>query len=370
MRSDLAIPRALHPAAWWGWALGLAVAVSQTTNPLLLLLGLGVAAVVVASRRGQWPWARAFGLYLRLGAFIMVVRVILHILVGVKIGDLVILPLPRITLPSWAAGIELGGSVRLDGLVAALGEALRLATMIACIGAANALANPKRLLKAMPGALREIGTAVVVAITVAPQLAQSVQRVQRARTLRGDGRRGIRALPAIALPVLEDTLERSLRLASAMDSRGHGRASEGRGHRLASWTNLAALLAVAVGLYGVLDASTPSWFGFPVLMLGLVLAVVGLWLGSRGERRTSYRPDPWRGPEWLTVAAGFAAGLAMVIEARWHPDSLAQPLLPLGIPALPLLPVVGLLIALLPAALTPPHPRPASRLGRRGTVNA
>ena len=61
------LPRAVHPAAWWGWAVGMAVAVSTTNNPLLLLLALAVVALVVANRRGTSPWARAFRLYLWLG---------------------------------------------------------------------------------------------------------------------------------------------------------------------------------------------------------------------------------------------------------------------------------------------------------------
>ena len=203
------LPRAVHPAAWWGWALGMAVAVSMTTNPLLLLLALAVVALVVANRRGSSPWARAFRLYLYLGLAIIVIRIVLHVLVGLKFGEIVLFSLPEVTLPSWAAGIQLGGTVYLEGLLAAALQGLRLAVMIACIGAANALANPKRLLRAMPAALHEIGSAVVVSVSVAPQLAESVQRVRRARQLRGDTRRGIRSVPAIALPVLEDTLERS-----------------------------------------------------------------------------------------------------------------------------------------------------------------
>jgi len=37
------LPRALHPGAWWLWALGLAAAASRTTNPLLLALVVAVA---------------------------------------------------------------------------------------------------------------------------------------------------------------------------------------------------------------------------------------------------------------------------------------------------------------------------------------
>ena len=362
------LPRAVHPAAWWGWAIGMAVAVSTTTNPVLLLLALCVVALVVAARRGTSPWARAFRLYLWLGLAIVVVRVVLHVLVGLKFGEIVVLRLPEVTLPSWAAGIQVGGTVYLEGLLAAALAGLRLAVMIACIGAANALANPKRLLRALPGALHEIGSAVVVSVSVAPQLAESVQRVLRARQLRGDTTRGLRAVPTVALPVLEDTLERSLLLAAAMDSRGYGRTEHvPRGHRLVTGAvTLGGLLASAVGIYGVLDATTPAMMGTPTLLAGLALSGLGLWLGGRHVPRTTYRPDPWRGAEWLTVGCGVFAAATLVTVSRMTPELLVMPLTPLAVPPLPLAPVVGLLVGALPAYLTPAPPRPAARLAHRG----
>jgi energy-coupling factor transport system permease protein len=64
LRDSHRVPRALHPVAWWLWALCLATAVSATTNPLLLLLVLCVLGVVVSNRRTEAPWARAFKYYL------------------------------------------------------------------------------------------------------------------------------------------------------------------------------------------------------------------------------------------------------------------------------------------------------------------
>ncbi|MGG5261109.1 CbiQ family ECF transporter T component [Phycicoccus avicenniae] len=364
------LPRAVHPAAWWGWAVGLAVAASTTTNPLVLLLALAVAALVVAARRGSSPWARAFRLYLWLGLAIIVVRLVLHVLVGLKFGTVRVLPLPEATLPSWAAGIQLGGDVYLEGLLSAATLGLRLAVIIACIGAANALANPKRLLRSMPSALHEIGAAVVVSVSVAPQLAESVQRVRRARRLRGDTGRGLRAVRRIALPVLEDTLERSLLLAAAMDSRGYGRsgAAPARERRVTGAVTFVGLLASAVGLYGVLDASTPAVLGTPTLLVGLGLSALGLWLGGRHVVTSTYRPDPWRGAEWLTLGCGVVAAVALTVVSRTTPDALVLPLEPLAVPALPLLAVAGLLVAALPAFLTPEPPKPAPRVASRGAV--
>lgn len=349
------LPRGLHPGAWWLWAIGLAAAASRTTNPLLLALLLAVVSVVVVARRSDSPWARMYRLYLLLGVVIIVLRVLLHVAVGFKYGDHVLVRLPEVPLPNWAAGIQVGGTVYLEGLLGALFQGLRLATLIACIGAANALANPKRLLRALPGALHEIGVAVVVSLTVAPQLADSVHRVRRARRLRGDTVRGVRAVGRIAMPVLQDALDRSILLAAAMDSRGYGRRVQAsrRTRRTTGALVLTGLMATCVGTFGLLDAQSAAVLGVPVLLTGLLLAAAGLWVGGQGVRRSTYRPDPWRAPEWATAACGLAAVAAMLVVGHTDPSALTAPLQPLAIPSLPLVATAGILAAGLAAIVSP-----------------
>lgn len=349
------LPRGLHPGAWWLWAIFLAVAASRTTNPLLLALLLAVTSLVVVARRSDAPWARAYRLYLLLGAVIIVLRVVLHVAVGFKYGEHVILRLPELPLPSWAAGIQVGGTVYLEGLLGAIFEGLRLATLIACIGAANALANPKRLLRALPGALHEIGVAFVVSLTVAPQLAESVRRVRRARRLRGDTARGLRAIGRVALPVLQDALDRSILLAAAMDSRGYGRTVHAtpRTRRTSGTLVLTGLMATCVGIFGLLDAQSATALGVPALLVGLLLAIAGTWVGGHQARRSTYRPDPWRAPEWATAACGLAAVAGMLLVGHTDPNALTAPLQPLGVPALPLMATAGILVAGLAAVVSP-----------------
>ena len=356
------LPRGLHPGAWWLWAISLAVAASRTTNPLLLAIILAVTSVVVVARRSDAPWARAYRLYLVLGAVIIVLRVLLHVAVGFKYGDHVLIRLPEMPLPGWAAGIQVGGTVYLEGLLGAIFEGLRLATLIACIGAANALANPKRLLRALPGALHEIGVAFVVSLTVAPQLADSVHRVRRARRLRGDTVRGIRAAGRIALPVLQDALDRSILLAAAMDSRGYGRSvhPSPRTRRMSGALVLTGLMATCIGTFGLLDAQSATVLGFPALVIGLMLAAAGTWLGGQQVRRSIYRPDPWRAPEWATAACGLAAVAAMLLVGHTDPNALTAPLQPLAVPALPLVATAGILVAGL-AAIVSPVPQNTAR---------
>jgi len=349
------LPRGLHPGAWWLWAIFLAVSASRTTNPLLLALLLAVTSLVVVVRRSDAPWARAYRLYLVLGAVIIVLRVILHVAVGFKYGDHVLFRLPEVPLPGWAAGIQVGGTVYLEGLLGAIFEGLRLATLIACIGAANALANPKRLLRALPGALHEIGVAFVVSLTVAPQLADSVRRVRRARRLRGDTARGLRAIGRVALPVLQDALDRSILLAAAMDSRGYGRSvhASRRTRRTSGTLVLTGLMATCIGIFSLLDAQSATALGVPTLLVGLVLASAGTWVGGHQVRRSTYRPDPWRAPEWATAACGLAAAAGMLLVGFTDPNALTAPLQPLAVPALPLLATAGILVAGLAAVVSP-----------------
>ncbi|GAA3065898.1 hypothetical protein GCM10020000_57270 [Streptomyces olivoverticillatus] len=141
-----------------------------------------------------------------------------------------------------------------EGLVFALYDGLKLASLLVCVGAANALANPARLLKSLPGALYEAGVAVVVAMTFAPNLVEDVQRLRAARRLRGRPDRGLRALLQVGLPVLEGALERSVALAAAMDARGYGRTADvprAVRHTTSALT-LGGLLGVCAGTYGLL----------------------------------------------------------------------------------------------------------------------
>ncbi|HWD02203.1 MAG TPA: CbiQ family ECF transporter T component [Amycolatopsis sp.] len=348
--------RALHPGAWWVWALALAVAASRTTNPLLLALVIAVAGFVVVNRRGDAPWALAFRVYVWVAVVIVASRVLFRILVGGEDGGHVLFTLPTIPLPAAAAGIELLGPTSAEELLGGFYDGLRLAAIVLCVGAANALANPKRLLKAVPGALAEVSTAVTVALSVAPQLVESVHRVRRARRLRAARGRGLRG---VFVPVLADAMDRSLALAAAMDSRGYGR----RGHlapkvrALIAVCVLSGFAGVAVGIFGVLDGSA-GWLGVPMLVAGLVVAGVGFVLGGRRIRRTAYRPDPWRLPETLVVLCGVLACVAVLVVP---PASLDTPANPPTWPTLPPLPVVAVLIALLPAWLAP-RPAPVAEV--------
>ena len=351
--------RWLHPGAWWVWALGLATAASRTLNPLLLILIISVAAIVVHARKPDAPWARSFMFFVKLGIAIIVIRVLVQVLFGAAIGMTTLFTLPSVSLPEWMAGVHLGGPVTLESVLMAFYDGLRLATIIICIGAANSLASPSRLLKSVPAALYEIGVSVVVALTFTPKLVADVSRVQSARHLRGRVTRGPRAIAGAAMPVLEGALESSITLAAAMDSRGYGRRSamNVRQKRAASALLMVGLIAACIGTYGLVAAASPMLLSAPMLILGVAVSVYAIMSSAQSAVRTQYRPDPWWAPEWCSTFAGIIVAASFVIESSIAPFVMETQVDPAMWPTLPLVPVIGLIVALTPAITSPPIPR-------------
>jgi energy-coupling factor transport system permease protein len=348
----------LHPGAWWLWALGLGTAATRTTNPLLLALLLTVTGYVVATHRTASPAspsARSYAVFLRLGLAVLLLRLVFAVALGSPIpGTHTLFTLPEVPLPHWAQGIRLGGRVTAEGVLFALYDGLKPATLLVCVGAANALADPGRLLKSLPGALYEAGVAVVVALTFAPHLIADARRLRAARRLRGRPDRGLRGLFQVALPVLEGALERSVALAAAMDARGYGRTADVPApvRRTTAALTLGGLLGVCAGTYGLLTAEGGT-YGLPVLLVGAAAALAGLRLGGRRSARTRYRPDTW-GPRALLVAgSGAGVAVALTLAASTDPAALHPGVVPLVAPTLPLWPAAAVLLGLLPALVAP-----------------
>jgi len=357
-RRGRVLPRGLHPVAWWIWALGLAATVSRTTNPVLLLLVLAVLAFVVTQRRSAAPWARAFKYYLVIAFVVIAIRIGFRSIFG---GDIdprtmhVLLTLPHIPLPHWVSGVQLGGPITLEGTLGALYDGLQLGILLCCIGAANSLANPKRALRALPGALYELGVAVVIAISFAPQLVESIQRVRKARALRGGASSGLRSIRSIAIPVLEDALERSLLLAASMDSRGYGRTAcaTSKARKATGVLIVGGMCGLCLGAYALLDGSLAGSLGLPAFAVGALLCCGGLFLGGKRVRRSQYRPDAWLAPEWIVTIAGVIPAVVILTGIGFATSSLNPSTQPIVWPSLPLLPALAILLAALPGVATP-----------------
>ena len=137
-----------------------------------------------------------------------------------------------------------------------------------------------------------------------PQLADSFRRVRAAQTLRGGDSGRVRGLRRLLVPVLEDSLERSLALAAGMDTRGYGRTAGATRARTAYHRGL-MLLGLCAHLRRRLRRARPdhpglgraarcSWSASLVSVVGRPAAPAA---GSAARR---YRPAP------LALAGGWS----------------------------------------------------------------
>ena len=212
----------LHPLTWWIWSLTIAIAVARRSSPIVAIASVGVMGVIVFSQRDDAPWGKSFSWSLKLSASILLIRTFIGVTIGVPVPGTNIFSLPVIPLPHWMPGIRIGGAVTAERLSSALSEGVIICALIIIFGAAASLTSPHKLLRILPIFMYEFGVAVVISTSLVPQLVSSVGRIRQAQKLRGQSTKGFASYRRLAIPLLEESLARSLDLAAAMDSRGYG----------------------------------------------------------------------------------------------------------------------------------------------------
>ncbi len=304
----------VHPGSWWALGLSISILAGQSTNLWFVssLIGLCVGLILVF--RSTAPWARSLPFYLLLASIFVLTRIVFRVIFnGDPNSSDVALSLPHFNLPlGLGQQLSLFGSISWSTLSAATLDGLRLAAIILAVAMSNTLSNPRRLLKSTPAALYEVASAISVAINLAPQLIDSLQRVRRAKGLRGRNS-GSSALTSIIIPALEDTLDRSLQLAASMDARGFGRTNRLSMRR--QWTNrlvsLGSAIGLAIGAYLLVTASSPA---LPVVVLTLSLAGLILVIRLTSKRNLKSRFNRQKfGSADLAIFAVCAMSFALVM---------------------------------------------------------
>lgn len=279
----------LHPITLWIAGLALSIASGISGNPYFLLIAIGANALLILLYRSNASGVSSSNLYFWFAGLVVITRLAFRMIFNYEDSAAdVLFALPKIKLDLGAVGqVSLLGDISKQTLLGALIDGLRLAAIILSIGMAATLSNPRRLLKSTPAALFEIATAVSVAINLAPQLTKSLQRVHKARSLRGRSKR-LGAFTGTLIPALEDSLESSLMLAASMDSRGFGRKGALSGSELIASRlfSLAALVSITFGIFTLLLGVLPVFIPALLFTVGVASAVASMRIASIRNNRT------------------------------------------------------------------------------------
>lgn len=317
---SLEIQKKFHPASWW--ILGFAVSVSSimATNiywlASLCIFSITLIYLGTKTQTRAGGFVLSLNFYLLLAIVVVATRLLFRLLFGSTAeGGTILLDLPRLQLNlGFGLPIEFLGPASVSSISEGLEDGLKLASIILGIGLATVLANPRRLLKSVPAALFEIATSISIAINLAPQLIKSIQRVHKARQLRGRST-GVGALAGHIIPVLEDAIHSSLALAASMDSRGFGAIKDNKSPLLNAAVSITSISLMAIGSYLLVTRGIENFY---LIALSLVFGCASLWLGSKSGRRTRLMKNTFSW--WDTAPLLMAASLlAVAVLSGWLP---------------------------------------------------
>lgn len=293
--------------AWVAWVLLVMVTGLTTTNPLYLAIVFlcvvltGILAPKTETAVAGFRALLVFGL--TLFAFSMAITI-----VNGSYGEHVLFTVPGPDFPRWMGGLALGGPVTAEGLTWSAIRGLTILAILLAFATFNGAVSPHRVLRLTPAALFHAGLVVTIGLTLLPSSIEDVRRIREMQALRGR-RTGLRQLPALVVPAVLGGLERSMRLAEAMESRGYAS------------TPATPQWARALGVAGVpaLLASAGLWFYYAdewrPLAGGLGIAGVGslvAWglISARLRQTTRLRREPVPVVERVAASASFLlAGL-------------------------------------------------------------
>ena len=194
----------------------------RLNNNVITLIAISILALIVHRYKSDGPWAGAFNFSLKIALVIIIFRVFTGVIIGVPVPGTTLFTLPIIPLPDWMAGIRLGGAVTWERVSSTVLESFNIASIIILFGAATSLTHPRALIRSFPPIFYELGMVLVISSSLTPQLVSNLQRIRLAQKMRGVSSNRFLAWRQIAMPLLEDSLARSLDLAAAMDARGYG----------------------------------------------------------------------------------------------------------------------------------------------------
>jgi len=298
----------MNTLAWVAWV-GLVMAVAlSTTNPyylgVILLCILLVAALAPRTGNG----VIGFRALLVLGVGLFAIGLAIAVING-NYGGHILFTIPGPSIPSWLGGLRLGGPVSAEGLVAEAIRGLAILCVLLAFGVFNGAVSPQRALRTTPAALFQAGLVVTVGLTLLPASIEDVRRIREMRALRG-APGGIRALPALVVPAVIGGLERSMRLAEAMEARGYGTAEAG--------PRLPRLIGVASAPLLLLAAAVWSYYpeARPLAVAATLLGVASLgfwgWSAAHARTTTTLNKEPLSTLDAILIALSLGGAIVTV----------------------------------------------------------
>ncbi len=303
----------MHAYAWAAWIVVVMAVALTTTNPYYLavvLLCILLVAVLAPKTASAVAGFRAIATF---GAVLFAISLGIALLNG-GYGAHVLFTIPSPQLPDWMGGLHLGGPVAAESLVAATLRGMAILCVFLAFGVFNGAVSPHRILRATPAVLFQAGLVVTVGLTLLPSSIEDVWRIREMRALRG-ARTGVRNLPALVVPAVIGGLERSMRLAEAMEARGYGATTP-----LPQAARLAAACSAPLWLGAISVWSFAPGYRWAAALGGIggvACLAAWAWTASRQRHATHLDNDPVGRLDKAFIGLSLAGVVAAIFAQSW-----------------------------------------------------
>jgi energy-coupling factor transporter ATP-binding protein EcfA2 len=114
------------------------------------------------------------------------------------------------------------GDQSIEGTLEAVVDGFKLAAWVLGFGLLNLIFDFRRALSRLPRFLRGMSVPLGIALSLTPEMANSLTRILENTKLRGK-RRGIQFVRSVLVPMLSGAIDQALQLADSMEARGFGK---------------------------------------------------------------------------------------------------------------------------------------------------
>lgn len=284
-----------QPWAWVIWLAAVLVMLTITRNPLyLLMILLCIVFVNLALKRSGASTNGPFSLW-KIAGWIILLATGFNALTS-HFGNTILFAIPgEIPLIS--------GNVTLEALVYGATNGLILTGMLAGFMVLNLALPVRDVISLIPRAFFPVAVVTSIAVTYLPTTMRQFQQIREAQEVRGHQMRTLHDWLPLLMPLLVGGLEHAMQLAEAMTARGFASARQdgSKGMIYSRLSMLIGIILLAIGW--LLQLGLAGWYGWVLILSGILLVLSGLWALGRQSPRTAYQRPAWRWQDGLGILA-------------------------------------------------------------------
>ncbi len=287
----------MNSFAWIIWLIATLGALSATRNPLHLSLILLILVCMMKISRGGSKTGIPYLVSVFPLLLIMILTTTIFNTLISHVGTTTLLTIPgQITL--------LSGPITLEAIVYGATNGLVLSGILLAFSIFNQSISVKSIIRMFPKAFYPLALIISIAINFLPIIRRRIEEIRQAQAIRGHQMRHFKDYAFLFLPLLIDSLERSMQLAEAMTARGFVPHNP-------HWGTINYRLVILGGLVffmsgWIIQLITGNQYAFGMSLAGVAIILFWYWWISRKIPQSVYKRENWHLHDWIV------SGIVMV----------------------------------------------------------